>query len=167
MAARDFQKERVYASEENLRSVLDLATKTGSRTYDFHGSKLTLPEEYRFGTKENVQDYLDKVYAKYLPGYPVPSVRVHNGRTRGAYFENVISIPTKTGWAQRGVLRESYILHEVAHNLTPGDRHGPQFCGAYLWLLNWVVGGEIALLQMSFLSDHDVKFVPWSPLTQG
>ncbi|MFZ0906917.1 MAG: TIGR04338 family metallohydrolase, partial [Mycobacterium sp.] len=47
-AARDWQRSKVYAAEEFVRTRFDRATEHGSGSVEFFGEQLTLPPEARF-----------------------------------------------------------------------------------------------------------------------
>ena len=46
-AARDWQRAKVYAAEEFVRTLFDRAAEHGSRSVEFFGAQLTLPPEAR------------------------------------------------------------------------------------------------------------------------
>ncbi len=75
-AARDWQRSKVYAAEEFVRTLFDRAAGHGSRSVEFFGAQLTLPPEARFGSVPAVQRYVDDVlacprYGDSGPRYPV------------------------------------------------------------------------------------------------
>ena len=74
------------------------------------------PEQLRFGALEAVRTYVDDVVA-HLKVPPV-HVRHRRGGTRAHYSQGEIAIPTTHGWA----MRESVVLHEVAHHACFTDR---------------------------------------------
>ena len=56
--ARDWQRAKVYAAEEFVRTLFDRAAEHGSRSVEFFGAQLTLPPEARFGSVPAVQRYV-------------------------------------------------------------------------------------------------------------
>jgi len=53
--------------------------------------------------------------------------------------------------------RPTVILHEMAHCLTPGDRHGPRFVGVYIGLLARHAGLDADML-MAAADEMSVKY---------
>ena len=150
-AARDWQRSKVYAAEEFVRTLFDRAAEHGTPVVEFFGTQLTLPPEGRFGSVASVQRYVDDVLT-------LPSVRqrwpnVSPLRVRGrraataAHYENrdgagVIAVPDRdtADWA----LRELVVLHEVAHHLCQAEPpHGPEFVATICTLTELVMGPEL------------------------
>ncbi|MBV8862894.1 MAG: TIGR04338 family metallohydrolase, partial [Mycobacterium sp.] len=63
LAVRDWQRSKVYAAEEFVRTLFDRAAEHGSRSVEFFGAQLTLPPEARFASIAAVQCYIDDVLA--------------------------------------------------------------------------------------------------------
>lgn len=161
---RDSQKSLVYAAEDELAVVL-----SRGGTIEHFGSTLTLPEERRFGDVASIEPYLAKVLAfapvARLPRACIPvTVRERRGITRAHYQRHTgpngrgtIAIPpyrlgtrAQQGWA----LRETLVLHELAHHLSPRDGHGPDFVAHELYLIEHVIGPEAAhLLRVAFYEN--------------
>lgn len=162
--ARDTDRSRVYEAEGLVRRLLDRAVEFP--TVQVAGSTLTLPVERRFGDVAAVQRYVAGVLALPTVGDRWPAradvpvvVRERRGATQAHYEYSgaVIAVPTAmqdpsgTAWA----MRESVVLHEVAHHLL-GDHdtgHGPAFRSALLDLVDAVVGPELRLLLLVTYAD--------------
>jgi hypothetical protein len=44
-----------------------------------------------------------------------------------------------------GTLKDNFTMyHEIAHILTPADKHGRKFCAVYVQLIEWFMGEEVA-----------------------
>lgn len=153
MGVKDTARSRVYEAEQLVRNVFDRADETGVRTVEIHGSRLTLPIERRFADLESVRTYLDKVLAlnwirARWPDAGVVAVRERAGATAAHYEADTatIAVPVRGGtWA----LREFVVLHELAHHVTPSvgvAQHGAEFCGAYLELVETVIGPEASFV---------------------
>lgn len=123
---------------------------------DFFGSSLVIPAERRFGDIASVQRYVDgvlalpSVTAKY-PGIDSVEVRERRGQSKAHYEPDiaVIAVPVIETWA----LRESVVLHEIAHHLMCSssagrtiDWHGVGFRSTMCSLVAIVLGDEAALL---------------------
>jgi putative metallohydrolase (TIGR04338 family) len=88
----------------------------------------------RFSDVPDVQPYVDKVLAHIGCERPI-TVRRRRG-SKFAHYEpgGVIAIPSRhNGGAY--FLREDTVLHEVAHHLSRGDKHGPRFARTFVDLL--------------------------------
>jgi len=163
--SRDSQRQKLYDAENGLRRIYDAAVEIGNPVATVGGITLTLPPEARFASIESIQTYVDRVRrlpsveAKYpRAGIPV-FVRARQGDSR-AHYENaraVIAIPDGLGsWA----MRETVILHELAHHLAWGDGHGTRFAAAFLDLLDAVLGPEIELALRVLFDQHQVGYAP-------
>jgi putative metallohydrolase (TIGR04338 family) len=148
---RDFQRAKVYAAEEFVRTMFDRAAEYGSPTVDFFGTQLTLPPEGRFGSVASVQRYVDDVLAlpavrQQWPEVSPPRVRARRAAT-AAHYENhdgagVIAVPDRdtADWA----MRELVVLHEVAHHLCRAQpAHGAEFVATMCTLTALVMGPEL------------------------
>lgn len=151
MSARDYQRAKVYAAEEFVRTLFDRAAERGNRVVDFFGTALTLPPEARFATVESVQRYIDDVLALTAVRHRWPeanglTVRARRGATAAHYERDragaAIAVPDqRTGWA----LRELVVLHEIAHHLCDAEpAHGPEFVATFCDLAGVVMGPEVA-----------------------
>lgn len=149
-------KQQVYEAEFRLRDFFSNATV--SRTAEVYGTTLTLPDERWFGSLETVQSYVDAVRDIVASRYPSKDCTVCEGRKslrRKAYWDwNRIVLPQRevTRWAWREIV----VLHEIAHHLTPGASHNEEFCGAYVHLLNTIMGPEAGWLMTVLLADNGI-----------
>lgn len=167
MATTDAQRSAVYAAEEQWAHALDRGGLV-----EFHGSRLQLPVQLRFGSLVDVAAYVNAItQARRLPSV---RVRVRAGDARAHYErafgsgQAVIAIPAAQ-WA----MRESVLLHELAHHVVacafdidrldgsnidePDEKsdsptcdsiaaHGPEFAAALVELTAERLGDEAALL---------------------
>jgi putative metallohydrolase (TIGR04338 family) len=144
--SRDAQRSRVYAGEDAWALRLD-AARRGAKKALVAGSTVVLPAEVRFGSLGAAQDY-----ARYHLGrwdVPEVSLRTRRGQT-GAHWESpgTIALPVPghgTPWA----LRETVLLHEMAHHLAfhldGVANHGRVYVTRMLELVEVVLGPEAAL----------------------
>ncbi len=140
----DHQRSRVYAAEDAWALLLD-AARRGAVRATVAGSQVLLPQEKHFGTLEAAQMYADS----HLEGLPPVTVRRRRGQAK-AHWEapGIIALPVPahgTPWA----LRESVLLHELAHHSAfhrdgVGD-HGPSYASRMLELVEHALGPEAAL----------------------
>jgi putative metallohydrolase (TIGR04338 family) len=150
-ASRDWQRAKVYAAEEFVRTLFDRAAEHGSRSVEFFGAHLTLPPEARFGSVPAVQRYVDDVLAlpsvrRQWPEVAALTVRARRAAT-AAHYENrdgrgVIAVPdlTTADWA----MRELVVLHEIAHHLCDAPPpHGSQYVATLCALAELVMGPEV------------------------
>lgn len=109
--ARDAQRSAVYAAEEQWAHALDRGGLV-----DFHGSRLQLPVQLRFGSLADASAYVNAVTQ--AQGLPSVRLRVRAGDARAHYErafgagQAVIAVPA-AAWA----MRESVLLHEIAHHV--------------------------------------------------
>jgi putative metallohydrolase (TIGR04338 family) len=162
----DFQRGSVYNAERFVRRTLDCLTEQDTRTVDFYGSTLVIPDERKFGDLASVQRYVDAVLElnwvrDTWPQHAIRRINVcarrGNRFTEYSPLGSVMSVPLhKQGisWA----MRELVILHEMAHHLAPRDNHhGPVFAGACLLLVTEIIGPEVGLLLTDAYAMHEVK----------
>ncbi|MGA7134398.1 MAG: TIGR04338 family metallohydrolase [Mycobacterium sp.] len=149
--ARDWQRAKVYAAEEFVRTLFDRVAEHGSRSVEFFGAQLTLPPEARFGSVEAVQRYVDEVLAlpavrRQWPAVAPLTVRARRAAT-AAHYENrdgtgTIAVPdlATANWA----MRELVVLHEIAHHLCDASPpHGSQYVATLCALAELVMGPEL------------------------
>lgn len=150
---RDAQRARVYRAEDAWAARLD-AARQGASLATIGGSALVLPAERRFGTLDAVEGYCARVLA--LPevvalagALPPPQLRVRRGAGK-AHWEHpgVVALPVPPRgepWA----LRESVVLHELAHHVGElgglSRGHRPPYPAVLLALVRAVLGEEAAL----------------------
>ncbi|KKW64140.1 TIGR04338 family metallohydrolase [Mycolicibacterium elephantis] len=150
MTPRDFQRAKVYAAEDFVRTLFDRASERGNPVVEFFGTQLTLPPEGRFGSVPAVQRYIDDVLALAAvrgrwPGVPPLTVRARRGASAAHYERTdegaVIAVPERrSNWA----LRELVVLHEIAHHLCDAQPpHGPRFVATFCELAETVMGPEV------------------------
>jgi putative metallohydrolase (TIGR04338 family) len=150
-AARDWQRAKVYAAEEFVRTLFDRAAEHGSRSVEFFGAQLTLPPEARFASVPAVQRYVDDVLAlpavqRQWPTIAPLKVRARRAAT-AAHYENrggtgIIAVPdlATADWA----MRELVVLHEIAHHLCDATPpHGSQYVATLCRLAELVMGPEL------------------------
>lgn len=138
---RDSQREKVYQAEYRLRDLFTTAEKLGNPMATLDGIPLVLPPEARFGDIASIQHYCDRVLAMLSHETPV-HVRQRRGGAFATYKGGVIAIcPQGSRWA----MREIVVLHEVAHHLSVGHQHGPQFVAAFNRVLTEVMGPQVGL----------------------
>lgn len=153
MAQRDFQVGKVYAAEQDLRSIL--AHQYDCPIIEIHGSKIVVPAERKFANLDNVTTYVTAVCNTL--GVPVPRVRERAGQLAAHYepSNHVIAVPLRSRWA----LGEVVILHEIAHGIAkdnPG--HGVRYAGTFLELIQQFVGPEAHFILRCLYLDNGVKF---------
>jgi putative metallohydrolase (TIGR04338 family) len=150
-APRDWQRSKVYAAEEFVRTLFDRAAEHGSRSVEFFGAQLTLPPEARFASVPAVQRYVDEVLAlpavrRQWPAIAPLKVRARRAAT-AAHYENrggtgIIAVPDldTAEWA----MRELVVLHEIAHHLCDATPpHGSQYVATLCTLAELVMGPEL------------------------
>lgn len=150
----DPERARVYAAESALRDLIAQANSApgGPVAVAVGGSKVVLPLEVRFGDLASVQRYCDLVMhlTQLSSRWPVRPVRVRERRgVNKAHWAttDVIAIPD-AAWA----MRETVVLHELAHHLTPEVvNHGPEFQEALLDLYCEVMAPEVAFVARCLL----------------
>lgn len=167
---RDGQRQKVYDAENILARMYDRAVESGNPVVSVNGVTVTLPPEAKFGCVDSIQAYINRVLT--IPAvrqaFPalslsVPTVRHRQGTTKAHYHNGEIAIPTDRGgkWA----MRELVVLHELAHHMAPGARHGARFAAAELTLFGIVLGPEVELLAQMLFADGGVDTkVPRGPL---
>lgn len=138
---RDFQRKRVYRAESRA----DIG-----KGY---------PEKDIISWS-NIVSYVKSITtdSRFVDRYGVKTIEVKDGRgTRiargwGGRFVDwgVVSLPK---WARSRLVT----LHEIAHTITD-DKHGPEFCGEFMWLVYTFIGEDVYLkLRASFIGGG-VKF---------
>lgn len=165
--SRDQQRQRLYDAENFVRGMLDAAEMSDSRTVSLHGSKFVLPIERKFGDLDSVERYCEKILdlRQIREAFPETSrrpiaVRFRKGMRKAHWeFPGVIAVPIpKQGfsWA----MREIVILHEIAHHLAIRDQHGADFAGTFLFLIEEIIGPEVAFLLRDSYRLHEVLWTP-------
>lgn len=134
LTVRDPDKVKVYAAESAYVQWLEPAD--------------TLIDEHRFDSVRDIQSYVDETLLQVGCVDPC-RVRPGKGNEMAMYHsrEKAIVIP-ESAWA----LRESVVLHELAHHLVGASRgHGLAFRSAHVNLVETVLGHEASkLLQYEY-----------------
>lgn len=144
----DRQRQAVYRAEEAIAATL----KQGG-TIEHQGSTLTIEPERQFGDLASIATYVDRVLTlRPVAGMERASIPVTVRERRGnrqAHYERnsaTIAVPTHrhTGWA----MRETVVLHELAHHLDPQPlpAHGPSYTATLVYLYEKVMSPEAAHL---------------------
>jgi putative metallohydrolase (TIGR04338 family) len=162
---RDAQRARVYRAEDAWAARLDTARR-GAALATVGGSAVLLPAEVRFGSLAAASSYAASVLA--LPRVVAlggrmraPELRLRRGQ-RAAHWESpgIIALPVPRHgepWA----LRESVLLHELAHHvgetagLTTG--HAPPYPAVLLVLVQAVLGEEAAFALRVAYGEENVE----------
>lgn len=132
----DYQRSACYSAEDQWAAAVDRGG-----VMDFHGSRLVLPVQRNFTALSDVNDYVMSVCSR--NAMTPPLVRHRQGGGRAHYEQQgVIAIPTDQPWA----MRESVVLHELAHHKAVGMDHGPLFTEAMLALVASELGPEAELV---------------------
>ncbi|MCU1591085.1 MAG: hypothetical protein JWP11_2341 [Frankiales bacterium] len=140
----DSQRSRVYAAEGAWELQLD-AARRGARRATVGGSSVLLPTELLFGTLESAREYA----ARTVSSYPPVTLRRRKGPTQ-AHWEppGVIALPVPEH-GQPWALRESVLLHELAHHVAFHRHavvdHGASYRACMLELVEQALGPEAAL----------------------
>jgi len=130
---RDYQRKRVYDWENSCLMPLSINRKN-----------LTLDECY------SVMEIAIKKSQHTL--YRLPNLHDGRGHRRAASYGGCIALPK---WARQDVV----VLHELAHELTPGAiPHGPEFVYVYINLLHAVLGRSKAVMKME-AADMGVDYL--------
>jgi putative metallohydrolase (TIGR04338 family) len=135
--------------------------RTDFPVLEAYGSRVVVPDDRKFGDIASVQRYVDAVLAldwvrRAAPDRATITVRVRaRAGARKAEYEpltHTIAVPTHRiggGWA----MRELVVLHELAHHLTGGADHGPEFVAILVDLVAELLGAEAGFLLRSALLD--------------
>lgn len=137
----DRYRQAVYTAEDQWSAILDRGGPV-----DFFGSRLSVPVQMRFGGIDDVATYV--VHVCKNSNVSPPGVRHRKGGTRAHYEvgQRVIAIPADQVWA----MRESVVLHEIAHHLClvgySSALHDGHFTASMLTLVREQLGHEAELL---------------------
>jgi putative metallohydrolase (TIGR04338 family) len=153
------QAEICYDAEHEVEFILEMGGTT-----QFYGSTLTVPQEMKFGDIDSVERYL-KMACHHI-GYKgdPPSVRARRG-TRKAHYEpttQTIAVPPHVGSRDSWAMRETVVLHELAHHLTRGHGHDSTFCSALIFLYTSCIGHEAGLLLTASFDERGVHTVKYT-----
>jgi putative metallohydrolase (TIGR04338 family) len=156
---RDSQRKKVYDAEFEIRDLLEKASQ-GYRRFEMYGSVFTVETDLKFGRLAHVQTYVNAVLAQpwvqerwpKMSSFPI-TVRHRKGDAAARYESGTIALhEAKTG--QSWSLRQIVVLHEIAHHLEFGERHGPAFVAAFCELVTQEISHEVGyLLRVSMLEN--------------
>jgi putative metallohydrolase (TIGR04338 family) len=139
----DSRRSAVYAAEALVVGMIDRGADV-----DFHGSRMGVVPDRKFGQVGDVERYLAWVRGHDwgVPDVPAVRVRQRRGAAKATWeAPHVIAIPD-AAWARR----ELVVLHEYAHHVvwhrSAGSGHGPAFCTVLVDLVRNAVGPEAGLL---------------------
>lgn len=146
----------VYRAEWRFADLLD----TPADLITVFGTTMPRPIEARFSPEypEHLQLYIDTLLRTpaFIDRYPHMKGRridvVVSKRLKAkAYAEgSTINMP----WA-KWAWRESVLLHELAHVVTPEGGHGARFCSNLTWLVSTYMGQQAGWLLSALLYDND------------
>lgn len=132
-------RQAVYQAEDQWSAIIDRGG-----VVDFFGSRLDAPVQLRFGSLSDVETYVTVTCAG--ADVQAPAVRHRKGGARAHYSQGVIAIPSDQPWA----MRESVVLHEIAHHMTVCGNgraeHDGHFTSAMLFLVGEKLGPVAELL---------------------
>jgi putative metallohydrolase (TIGR04338 family) len=156
---RDNQRSKVYKSERAI----------DERIYDKRGWCVKSTCGGRLDTMSEIEDWLNTVLeSRWFQSFMNKNgnvsiyqfdIRDGRGSRRGrAWYwpssrTGVVALP-------RWTRSKMYILHEVAHTVTPRRyaAHSPEFCANYLELVRRWIGKETADDLKASFKEHRVKF---------
>lgn len=163
---RDSNRQKLYDAESIVNDALVRAEQNDTRTFDFYGSTLILPDERKFGDIESVQRYVDCVLklnwvqeAYKRAQYPVHvRARKDAGQAHYAPFLHEIAMPVHKGSHHSWAMREMVVLHEVAHHLDDQSEaaHGKSFAKIFQHLVSEIIGPEVGLLLLDAFTQNGV-----------
>lgn len=141
---------RHYLAEWMFTDLVDTSTDV----IHAYGSTISRPAEIRFSHEDHIQAYVDQVMrhpqVADLFGWSKAEVVISNRLKRTAYARGSRIVLPRKAWAWR----ESVVLHECAHILSPTDtRHGPLFASRYLHLVGLFMGPEAAWLMGCLVNE--------------
>lgn len=168
MAKIDKQTSAVYSAEDALRGVLDAALEQDVRLHHGYGSTFPIPLERKFSDLRAIEIFLNRVlqlgsvrseYGDVDPVTIKETKRGPNGeyQSRGHYSGDGVIRLSPHGGGLSNHLRESYILHELAHHMSLKSSHGQRWTQCYLFLLENVMSVELAALHRIFLMEAGAK----------
>jgi putative metallohydrolase (TIGR04338 family) len=140
---RDNDRAKVYAAE----SEVELFLSRPGTTLELHGSTIAVPDERKFGRVEDVQRYVNAALEHVGKEIFPVTVRARKGEKKAHYsrIKSEIAVPENAFG-----LRETTVLHELAHHLTPLGfvvaAHGPEFRSVMTELMGKCLGPEAQFL---------------------
>ena len=125
MTVADRPRHRVYKADELTRAWAS-SQKIGTP----NSTARVLEREWTPGDTDAVQRYVDRITDA------EGATRLTVVTTKSTRYSTYYSGRRQIALARWG-FRELVVLHEIAHHLTPGwQAHGPEFCAAYIDLVN-------------------------------
>ena len=161
------QQIAVYASQDALELILNDSARD-IKVFHGYGSSFPIPLERKFSEMDQVENYVNRVlklntiqnvYGKLSPVAVKEIPTNENGeyKDRGRYSNGVIHLSPHGGGISNH-MRETYILHELAHHLVnPYGRHGGQFVEAFLDLISAAMDEQLAYLFKILLMEAGAK----------
>lgn len=163
MSGADPQRARVYEAEGLLARLIDRRDEFPVAVA--FGSRVTVPDDRKFGDIDSVQRYVDAVLALDWVRRSAPErsalpvrVRARRGAARAEYefATQVMAVPPHQVGG-RWAMRELVVLHELAHHLAGEPAHGPAFVARMLQLVEGIIGAEAGFLLSASLQDAGVR----------
>ncbi len=141
----DANRSAVYAAESLVADMIDRGADVA-----FHGTRLALQPDRKFGQVADIERYLAWVRSHPwgCPDVPRPVIRQRRGAAKAVWEAPVTIAVPDAAWARR----EMVVLHEYAHHVTwhrsgrTDPRHGPAFCRNYADLVRMAVDPATGLL---------------------
>jgi putative metallohydrolase (TIGR04338 family) len=142
----DRSRAAVYLAEDHVAAGMDSPT----RAVVIDGALHSLPPPLVFGEIDAMQRYADAVLAhpatlELAPDPGRVQVVTARGFRRATYRAGVISIPAANRRGQ-WAMRDTVLLHELAHHLADGHGHGPAFRAILVRLYRTHVSTGAAML---------------------
>jgi putative metallohydrolase (TIGR04338 family) len=139
---RDNQRQRLYNAERRALGGLHAG-----------------PKDY-FKTTTQIEKWLLKnVIGKkwFKENFRITSVKVHPGKGRRNAGGTAYGYQAQL-WLPRWARNEYVILHELAHGIVPNGRHGARYAGVYIYLVEKVLGEELAYELRNEFNKGNVDF---------
>jgi putative metallohydrolase (TIGR04338 family) len=145
----DRDKSAVYAAEDQWTQLMERGG-----TVNFFGSMLTMPTQQTFPDIPAVEQYVAEMCRRFHTRgitVQVPTVRARRGFAAAHYEResHTIALPINAPWS----MRESVVIHELAHHLMPEDvaAHGEEFRQTMVLAVEIALGPESAsVLTMAY-----------------
>jgi len=155
---RDFQRSRVYRAErEAFGDTFEayrerMVPRANGRWVDSNGVRLARTRTWRADALRSVAECQAFVDSLELP-FPIVVASGKARRKGGAYQQRGVATIALPLWARV----RPVILHEVAHHIANGDRHGPAFTQAYVALVTETLGKDAGGRLHRAFREHRVK----------
>lgn len=154
----------VYAAEDDFWLLMDYASLRGDALVSAFGSTWPVVSERRFGTLEQMDDFVQIAKSKALKDWPYSKAKLvkpvsvkwrPENQDFCFYSDGIIYVPDLVG--QKIDWR---LLHELAHHGGSHSSHGKLFVRAYLALMRSEYGVEVSRLFGMFLVSKGIP-VSW------